>query len=372
MLEDPFARWNNDDLLLSDEAREAFAARYPELADFFHWPALISLFETHNAQASETRRPRRRFGLWAVGVGFVGLCLAAISPLASALLDGALAASAARILGLGAAALAMISALMGYSQVLRGRDKADWILNRFRCERIRQFHFQLLKTRAADVVAAVSNPAAKAAYLAAREDDLKAFRYAQIDQAAEMVHHLQNDTAEDRPWVFREWAKERPAPAPSPELNRFFDALADKRFGIQIRFTSLKLKPGWASPATRSALIAQTSNLLTMLLLTITLVSGAALAFDVPKDGILLLAFASATGVASAAIAAMRVVADGLQLTADTERYRWYLAAVKSLNRRFEASDPPNAIARLRDLERVTYQEMRRFIVSVARSKFVI
>jgi hypothetical protein len=47
------------------------------------------------------------------------------------------------LLGGIAAVLAIVSILVGYTQVLKGWEKAQWLTNRFWTERIRQFHFQL-------------------------------------------------------------------------------------------------------------------------------------------------------------------------------------------------------------------------------------
>lgn len=372
-MSDPFETWANDDLLASPGAAEAFAARYDKLAEIFHWSNLVALFEESNGDAARLRRRSRDYGLIAVGIGVTGLVLAALTPVAAAAVDVAAAAIVTTILGVLAALFAIASAAMAYSQFLMGRDKSDWLLSRFKSERLRQFHFQLILNRLNEIVLALRSDAAMTAYLAAREDDLTAFRYEQLENAEERMLHLANDTAEDRPWIFREWAKEPPlAEEDAPELKALLDVLAQQRFGVQHRFVTLKLKPGMASPATRSALIARASNVLTALLLLVTIVTGASLAFGATPTGPLLVGLAATTGIASAAIAAMRVISDGLQLTADTERYRWYLATIKSLNRRFDASPPAQAVARLRDLERLSYQEMRRFIVSASQSKFVI
>ena len=85
-----------------------------------------------------------------------------------------------------------------------------------------------------------------------------------------------------------------------------------------------------------------------------------------------LLALAGFAGAFGACIAAMGVLNEGLQFTADTERYRWYLASVESLEHRFAKALLKHKADVLREMELAAYQEMRRFIVTVSRSRFVM
>ena len=54
------------------------------------------------------------------------------------------------------------------------------------------------------------------------------------------------------------------------------------------------------------------------------------------------------------------------------ERYRWYLSSLRALNERFTQSDPGGQIAALRELEHLSYKEMRRFIVAHKRARFLL
>jgi hypothetical protein len=76
-------------------------------------------------------------------------------------------------------------------------------------------------------------------------------------------------------------------------------------------------------------------------------------------------------GVFSAGVIALRVLDQGLQLTAEAERYQWYHAAVEALEARFLRAHPRRKIDLLREMEHLAYQEMRRFVVSFEGSRFV-
>lgn len=71
-------------------------------------------------------------------------------------------------------------------------------------------------------------------------------------------------------------------------------------------------------------------------------------------------------------VLALRIVDEGLQLRVDDERYRWYLSSLRALADRFEQSDSGGQIAALRELEHLSYKEMRRFIVAHRRARFLL
>ena len=61
---------------------------------------------------------------------------------------------------------------------------------------------------------------------------------------------------------------------------------------------------------------------------------------------------------------------EGLLLRTEAERCRWYLASVRSIARRFQEADAAERIRLLRELERLAYQEMRRFLVTFKEARF--
>ena len=79
------------------------------------------------------------------------------------------------------------------------------------------------------------------------------------------------------------------------------------------------------------------------------------------------------SGTLTAAVVAIRVVNDGLLLQTETERYEWYLASVRSIAERFDAAaDMPTKVRLMREMERLAYQEMRRFLLAFQAAKFVM
>ena len=373
---DPFNNWPNNDLLVAPEDRAFFARYYPAFSPIFDWPEIRSLFEEHNAVAATARKHSRRAGIIAVACGFLSLGIAATVPLAAELSKNT-ALSELRtqaVLGAVAAVLAIVSIFIGYTQVLRGKEKARWLTNRFWTERIRQLHFQLIINNLPRLVAAIKVNAELGEWLDYRARELDRFKHDYLRGVDDKLNHLETDAAEDRPWLFEEWDRAGPVPPESPELDKVLELLEHHRFGIQQRYAEKQLLNGWHSPETRAQFVSKLSDALTGLILLATIAAGigAVIAFNVNGNSTSRLIAGLVAAIASAGVVAMRALKEGLLFNADADRYKWYLAAVRGLRVRFEHADRAHKVLLLRELEHAAYQEMRRFMLSAAEARFVM
>lgn len=374
-LDNPFKDWPNGDLLVEAEDRAFFARHYPEFAPIFDWPELRSLFVTYDSAAASARAHSRRSGVVAVAFGLLGLLVAAIIPLADGRAHSLGSGNQLQdVLGAVAGALAIVSIGIGYTQVLKGKEKIRWLTNRFWTERIRQFHFQLIVNNLPAVISAIQNKNDLKEWLDFRARELDVFEHDYLRGAQDMIHHLDLDEAEDSPWIFEKWDRAAPVPPASQEIDQFLKVLELQRFSVQLRYAERKLLSGWHSPESRAQWVLKWSDFLTgvMLLATIAVgvVSIVALLFGAHSRYRLIAACIAA--VSSSLVVAMRALKEGLLFNADAERYKWYLAAVRTLYRRFEHADLPRKVFLLRELEHAAYQEMRRFMLSGARARFVM
>jgi hypothetical protein len=278
------------------------------------------------------------------------------------------------VLGSIAAVLAIVSMVIGYTQVLRGKDKAQWLTNRFWTERIRQFHFQLIINHLPQVVSAVENSERLEEWLAFRARQLDTFKHDYLLGVEDKIHHLSEDEAEDRPWIVEEWYHPAHVPAASGELDTLLQLLDRQRIGIQLRYTERRLTSGWHSPETRAEWVSKLSDALTAVLLiaTVTVGVGSIDAFVRGANPHYRIVIAFIAAISSSSVVAMRALKEGLLFGTDAERYRWYSAAVRTLSRRFEHADRQQKIHLLRELEHASYQEMRRFILSAKQARFVM
>jgi hypothetical protein len=375
-LDDPFKYWPNSDLLIDEEDRAFFARRYPAFASIFDWPELRSLFATYDTAAASARKHSRRAGVFAIASGFLSLSVAATVPLADEITksSGMSQLRTQAMLGGVAAAFAVVSILIGYTQVLKGEGKARWLTNRFWSERIRQFHFQLIVNNLPTLIAAIKDKSDLRRWLDFRARELDQFKHDYLRGVEDKIHHLDVDEAEDRPWLSAEWEHPGPAPPASTEFDELLKLLEQQRFGIQQRYAERKLINGWHSPESRAQWVLKLSDALTavLLLATITVGIGSIIAFVVGANPIFHLVAGLVAALSSCSIVAMRALKEGLLFSADAERYKWYLAAVRNLYRRYEHADRPQRVSLLRELEHVAYQEMRRFILSGSQARFVM
>jgi hypothetical protein len=373
--EDPFKNWPNSDLLIDAEDRAFFTRHFPAYAPVFDWPELRTLFEAYDGVAASARKHSRRSGGIAVLAGFISLGVAATVPLINELTRGTAAQLPTQAaLGGVAAAFAIVSVMFGYTQVLTGREKSRWLTNRFWTERIRQFHFQLIVNHLPAVVAAISSKEHQQRWLEFRMAQLDQFKHDYFRGVEDKIHHLELDEAEDSPWLVDEWESPGPAPAASPELDMILKLMEQQRFGIQQRYAERKLRHGWHSPETLAQWGLNLSDTFTALLLLATIIAGIGSVLVLTLHASPLVHFIAGlvAAVASAIVVAMRALKEGLLFSADAERYRWYLAAVRTLYRRFERGELARKVFLLRELEHVAYQEMRRFILSCSRARFIM
>lgn len=362
----PLADWPNDDLLFEQKHRDFIWRRHPDAAPIFDWPELRTLFGAHDPPAAQFRKRSRRLGLIAVGLGCTSLVLSAFLGAISLA-----APDAVRWLGALAAALAVASGICGFSGVLSGRDKARWLNHRFWTERMRQLHFQLIVNNLAEASAAIADPARRPSWYSLRAAALDAFEHAYMGPLAESLERMREDLALDRPWLDDRWSEPGSLASPSPATDELFLLLKQQRFGIQRRYTTYKLMEGRHSPRTRSRWLRTCADLLTVLALLVAAALGMIYLFDDPQSKAVAL-LAGTGGALAALILSLRVLDEGLLLRSETERYEWYLAAVESLERRYDAGDAAAKAAVLRDMERLSYQELRWFTVTFDESRFVM
>ncbi len=374
--QDPLEGWTNDDLLLDAEEREHFNRRHPRLAPIFDWPELRQAFAAHEQPAKQARKTSRRHGTVAVVLGFLGLALTALTPFLAKLLSPSSlfpnSDIAERWIGGAAAALIVLGTLVGFQQALVGQAKRRWLISRYWTERIRQFHFQLIHNNLEMAAAALDGGAALDAWRTFREGKRADFLHDAEKTLATAFDALEDDHAEEEVWANRAWSEPPPAPPETPELAELLKGLQEQRIGVQERYTALKLTPGLYSPETRAKLLHVALDAFTAAILIVTVGVGAIYYVGSKEPHLCLYGMLGLAGMLTALVVALRVLNEGLLLRTEAERYRWYLASVRSIARRFEKANTADRIRLLRELERLAYQEMRRFLITFKEARFII
>jgi hypothetical protein len=368
--DDPLQDWTNDDLLLGEKERGHFYERHPHLAKIFDFPEMRQAFDDHEPKAKEARKGSHQRGVIAVALGFAGLALTALTPYFAELSPNHDLAE--RWIGGSAAAFIVLGTLVGFQQALIGQAKRRWLINRYWTERIRQFHFQLILNNLEMAAAAVASTEALDVWKTLRKAKLADFLHDAKKTLDLALEHLEDDHAEEDVWVEPGWSA---APLPPPqtrELDELIEGLGALRIGVQERYTELKLKPGFYSPQTRAEWLHGVSDVFTAATLLVTFAIGALYALGPQEPHLGLLGMLGLAGTLTAAVVALRVLNEGLLLRTEAERYRWYLASVRAIARRFENAYAIERIRLLRELERLAYQEMRRFLITFKEARFVM
>lgn len=368
-IQNPTADWGNDDLLFQPDTRAYAAAQHPRMLPILDWPELRAKFAVFDLAAGAARKASRKAGVRACVLGFISVLLAAGLPLLKAPYPGSM-----QVLGLIAAALAALSTIWGYAMVLHGQHKAQWLSNRYWTERLRQLHFQLIINYLQLVVSVMRGESgALAEWDGLRASALARFTRLHVEEVTDAMGRMEADEAENEFCLEPAWDGQGDVPAPSPELDEVYTVMVEQRFEIQRRFASLKTAPGnWYSSSTRSAMAKSVSNAMTFLVLLSVIAGGILLGLQFNPDDHAIQWITFATGVSSGIIVLLRVLNEGLQLSSEAERYTWYRAAVSSLKQRFERAPGSERLEILRDMERLSYQEMRWFMISFKQAKFIM
>lgn len=366
-LEDPIADWPNDDLLLKQESRDRVARDHPSLLKVLDWPELRAEFESHDTPANEARVKCRRFGLLAVGCAAAGMVMAALAPVLAApdVLPGSL-------VGFLAAGLTILGTGLGLAHWIGARHRSEWLIERFWTERLRQFHFQFLVNNFDLAVNATGNDPSLKKFQRLRTDALERLIEDRFRDVPALIKALQQDDAELSPWLDETWPNVTSEISGEDREQMLLRTLQKLRIGVQEEYAKKKLDDNVHSPKVLASLIRNLCDVLTLVAMVFAFLTGAFLVAGHELDTVAVQLSLGLGAVASFLVLALRVLDDGLHLKSDAERYGWYLSSLRALNLRFEQSGPGEKLGVLRELEHLSYQEMRRFFVAQMNARFLL
>lgn len=360
---DPLAEWKNDDLLIDDAARTTLSANDAELARILDWPALRTRFVEHENEAKQHRRKSQRTGLVAVLLAVAGVVAAAIAPLVGGLAEGVTAWVAATLTGSGG--------LLGFWHLAISGRRNAWMTHRFSAERLRQLYFQHLVANAGAAVAAMQDESALAAWSASQLQAITDFDQDMAD-ADFAIQEMRRDLPEAKAWMV-EWTTPARGVLRTPRGKRLLSYLYRRRIGVQTEYVHKKLQKTIASPRVRSRFFRTTADAFSLLVVFLAFaVSVLIIVKKGSADDEQVKAILAAAGISGALVAALRTLDEGLRSRADSERYEWYLAAVEELEALFPHLSPEAKLQSLRQVERLSYQELRRFVEAHLTARFIL
>lgn len=363
-LHDRMTEWGNDDLLFTKAQRDLVDTEFPGAALVFDFPELRARFEQIDGVATSYRRQRHRSGITAVMFAAFGAFLSALLPVIE-LLGGDFPRSIFAV----SAAVSLVGLVWALHLAYVDPRKDGWLENRLRSERLRQFFFQFL----------LSNPelGARAMHDAAslkrwKHDRAVAFRHFEAwlaKPASSELTTVIDDVNQRRNWFAESW-KHPPRLTGDVDLTDYLTLLRRLRIDVQLAYVREKLAPGMSSPETKWAIASSVSWIFALTAVLLTSVSAILLFRGMAMDAPAFVIVASMVALCGVASALVRVIAEGLQLRTDRDRYRWYREAVEEVDASFHNPDPHARLAALRELEELSYREMREFLKTHGESRF--
>jgi hypothetical protein len=361
----------NDDLLLHDSDRRLAQEKYPSIIHVLDHPELRQLFSEYDAPANRAKRKGMRAGLWAVALGLAALAAAAAE----------ITITHEEWLSWG---LAVISGLFGISSflicnvgVLFASRKRDWLHHRLMGESIRQFHFQTLAFRLPQILASLKDDAAKEAFLAERKLRLESFKARMIGKLDAIFTTIAQEDEKVSSW-HHDGTNEPIKMRENDDLIPLFNAYRELRILHQYGYVNYKLKEDHKifSPMARRqkemlSMLTWTS-IIGLLAMHVGVLFGAVVPHSIWAGFHSPIAIVFIIWLALAALA-IRTIEQGLQPEREIERYQQFRSALRAILERYDgARSQATKIEVMREMERLSFDEMRDFLITNERSRFVM
>jgi hypothetical protein len=373
----------NDDLLANEGDIRGVNAIYPGLNRILYHAELVNYFKKYNVRANNAKQRSRKCGKWAILLSSTAIFFAAVEIVAE-LLDK----HWSLIIGCFAAMCGLIGVAVGARGVLYGPRKREWLHNRFMGERIRQFHFQSLIALFPQIAASLLNDGdeaerARVEFEAKRKRLFLQFQN-EFDQKLDRKYTSVLDPDSHEHWWLLELPRRWAISDREPALDSFFAAYRQLRINHQLSYANYNLgtdhKLISAMPMRQAAILEGINKLgigvillIHLIALTIAVCAFLNLTFMVHPIKLISVVFSLAIVLIAVVALATRAFQQGLQPEREIERYQQYRSALQSTLENFDNADTPNQKLRvMREMERLSFEEMRNFLVTQERSSFAL
>ncbi|MGE0047103.1 MAG: hypothetical protein AB7J28_02385 [Hyphomonadaceae bacterium] len=361
----------NDDLLTGERDREKAKRAFPNIYFALDHPELRAMFDPLDAEANREKLLGRYAGFIAIMLALASLLLVAAEPV----IHYNLHIDTEAWLGPLAAFTGLAGLVVGVWFGLHSGAKRKWLLKRFVCERLRELQFQILIFRAPMIVDAIGDPAKQEAFFAERQRlrDAFAIRHeARIDAEFADITESEGDQACWLASAPDEAAVAAMDPAKADELFRAYEHL---RINHQIGYVTHKLRNStklFDFPIRRQeGVFAVGTIILVGLLFSVHLLTLPGAIFDFNSNWDRFFHFLTIAFAVTAL--AIRALEEGFQPQRDVERYETYRYGCRVVRERFgEAKTPAEKFEAMRQFERLVFEEMKLFMRTSARSRFVL
>lgn len=384
----------NDDLLLSEEARERAQREHAAVFHVLDHERLREAFRRDNDAANRAKRQSHVAGFWAVTFALIALAGAASEPLWAHF-----PAPWPRVIVIASAVLGLLSFLVSANGLLYGKRKSAWLHARLYTERMRQFHFQSFIWRLREIAESLRDGAnLQAEYRAKRELWFDTFERELKGKGDAQMSALLHPTAVPEIWLHANAASGGEPVVPNTEgvdLKEVFRAYEVFRFDEQQGYTEYMLRlsnrpeprrdaaprprrTNWRwYPGINQPLRSKRTALTTLWIVALAVLVLMHLAILVSHIGgwhVLEGAWTHVFIVWAALLAvAVKTLSEGFALAHEIERYEEYRAIVSSLKQSFRAAESPQKkLQIMMEMEKASFEEMRVFLRSHQEATFIM
>jgi hypothetical protein len=367
----------NSDLLLTQRDRESAKRLFPSIFHVLDHAELRDLFLSYDEPANQAKRRGRRAGVLAIALAFGALAVASLEYPFGHRSGCSNCTFTAELLAAISALCGIAGVLIGSFGVLLARRKREWLYNRFMGERMRQFHFQSMIAQLPNISASVEDDTCQARFLADRALLLEKFKsdfvgnvdakyFATIDEKnlceAALInnHHALDGLGQGE------------------IMQTFFSAYRKLRIQHQIDYANYKLADDHKIFSSHPRRQAQSFSHMSIVLIIILCIidTSVLVSIFIPTD-IIVISNREYIGlfiilVALAALAT-RALEQGLQPEREAERYQQYRSALRAVLDRFDrAQSVREKVQAMEEMERLSFDEMRNFLITNERAHFVM
>lgn len=363
----------NDDLLIGEDDRDRAAVAYPTVFHVLDHPKLRQCFLEYDAPSNAAKKR-------SVYLGSVAIFFATAALLSTSLevpFHGE--PSVVTRIALVAAGCGILSVLIGALGLLYGQTKRNWLYMRLMTERLRQFHFQTFIYLLPEISASVHDEGAEAQFVFARAAAFAAFRRKMEGHLEAELSAVLND--EESNLGFANPTQTITMIDHDVALEPLFAAYRELRIEHQLSFARFKMRNDdrlfSSAPRCQAATLERLSFSCIVLLLALHITIGSAIVLGLIARSVATAEVVPALGAATLCIAvvalAARTFQQGLQPERELERYVQYGSGCKAILDRFDAAPSQmDKLAIMREMERLSFDEMRNFLLANQRSTFVM
>lgn len=349
-----------------DLRAQAEAARDPAVRFAFEFPDLLARFRTIDKVAMAAKTASRRSGFLSVGLVLSALLLASAQPVMPEMSH-----EAHVLIGYLSTGVGLLGAALGFLGLRKTAARRRWLKARLQTEVMRLFHFHYIAARLPELAMVKGDPQRQAAYLARRDQAFRQLLEDHLkDPERELVRLSNREDALALDPLVGEMA---PTGEEDPQaMEQAFAVWRTLRFDWQLGYCDAKLAHKATSGKASSVQVERRFSTVAWICLGIVILLHVS---QVPAEALHLPRAAMEVAIVWVALTALalRALEDGLQPQREVERYEQYRANILSSRERLEAAGSlESRLEVIRAFERTSLEEMRVFMRTHARSRFLL